>query len=475
MALGVLCVEFEEAYIKASNADGSDEFGHDIALDGDTLVVSARSEDSNATGINGNQNDNTASGSAAVYVFVRSGTTWTQQAYLKASNTGSGDSFGWSVDLDGDTLVVGAPFEDSNATGVNGSQGNSSAFNSGAAYVFTRSGTTWTQQAYIKASNTETEDRFGSTVAISGDTIVIASPNEQSSAAGINANQNDNQANQSGAIYIFTRSGNTWIQQAYLKASNPDSDDFFGNSLDIDGDTIIVGAPFESSNANTINGAQNNNMAPEAGAVYVFTRSGTTWTQQAYLKATNAQGDDEFGHSIAISGDTIAVSAHREDSNATGVNGDQSNNSLTIVGAVYVFTRSGTTWTQQAYIKASNPATQDRFGASLSLHNDTLAVGATGEDSNATGINGDQSNNSIARSGAVYIFTRVGTTWTQDAYVKASNTDTNDNFGTKITVSGNTMVVSTPEEDSNARGINGDPSNNGRSRSGAVFVRRISR
>jgi len=138
-----------------------------------------------------------------------------QQAYLKASNTDANDTFGYAAAIDGDTVVVGASGEDSSATGVNGNQSLNDAENSGAAYVFTRSGTTWSQQAYLKASNTEADDYFGDVVAIDGDTIVVGAPREDSSATGVNGNQSLNDASKSGAAYVFTRSGTTWTQQAY--------------------------------------------------------------------------------------------------------------------------------------------------------------------------------------------------------------------------------------------------------------------
>lgn len=144
----------QQAYLKASNTEADDLFGAAIAISGDTAIVSARWEDSSATGINGNQTDNGLVTSGAVYVFIRNGSSWSQQAYLKASNTGSGDLFGYSIAISGDTLVVGAPGEDSSATGINGNQANNSAFESGAVYIFTRNGTSWSQQAYLKASNT---------------------------------------------------------------------------------------------------------------------------------------------------------------------------------------------------------------------------------------------------------------------------------------------------------------------------------
>jgi len=174
-----------------------------VAVSGDTVVVGASLEDSNATGVNDNQSDNSASASGAAYVFTRSGTTWTQQAYLKASNTETSDRFGFSVAVSGDTVVVGAYQEDSNATGVNDNQSDNSAANAGAAYVFFRSSGTWTQQAYLKASNTGGADQFGNGVAVAGDTIVVGAFAEDSNATGINGNQADNSASAAGAAYVF--------------------------------------------------------------------------------------------------------------------------------------------------------------------------------------------------------------------------------------------------------------------------------
>ncbi|MBC7980937.1 MAG: FG-GAP repeat protein, partial [Armatimonadetes bacterium] len=165
-----------------------------------------------------------------------------QQAYLKASNPGATDRFGWSVAVSGDTVVIGAPYEDSSATGVNGNQANNSADASGAAYVFTRSGTTWTQQAYLKASNTGVFDRFGRSVAVSGDTVVIGAYSEASNATGVNGNQVNNSAYGSGAAYVFTRNGTTWTQQAYLKASNTGVNDDFGWSVAVSGGTVVIGS-----------------------------------------------------------------------------------------------------------------------------------------------------------------------------------------------------------------------------------------
>jgi hypothetical protein len=192
----------QQAYVKASNT-GGDIFGSAVAIDGNTMAVGAENEDSNATGIDGNQADNSAQDSGAVYIFTRSGNTWTQQAYIKASNTGVNDKFGTSLDLDGDTLVVGATAEDSNATGVNGNQADNSASSSGAAYVFVRNGTTWAEQAYIKASNTEASDLFGFNVAAGGDSVVVSSYSEDSSATGIGGNEASNATAGARAVYVF--------------------------------------------------------------------------------------------------------------------------------------------------------------------------------------------------------------------------------------------------------------------------------
>ncbi len=457
------------SYLKASLSGAGDQFGYSVAVSGDTMVVGAPGEDSNATGVDGNQTDNSATGSGAVYVFTRSGGSWSQQAYLKASNTGAGDEFGYSVAVAGDTITVGARWEASNATGVNGNQADNSAADSGATYVFTRSGGSWSQQAYLKASNTDSGDRFGYSVAIAGDTITVGAPFEDSNATGVDGNQADNSVAQSGAVFVFTRSGGSWSQQAYLKASNTDVDDRFGWSVAVAGDTIVVGAFDESSNATGVDGNQTDHSAGGSGAVYVFTRSGGIWSQQAYLKASNTDSGDHFGQSVAISGDTIAVGALLEASNATGVDGNQADNSAIFSGAVYVFTRNGTTWSQEAYLKASNTDAFDLFGYSVAVSGDTITVGAPGESSNATGVDGNQANNSAGNSGAVYVFTRNGTTWSQEAYLKASNTDIFDQFGA-VAISGDTITVGAPVEASSATGVDGNQADNSAFQSGAVYV-----
>jgi hypothetical protein len=203
------------------------------------------------------------------------------------------------VAVSGDTAVIGALNEESNATGVDGDGTDNSAYNSGAAYVFNRSGATWSQQAYLKASNSSINDYFGGSVAVSGDTAVIGAYGEASNATGVGGNQADNSAPSSGAAYVFTRSGATWSQQAYLKASNAEAGDYFGGSVAVTGDTVVIGAYAEASNTTGVNGGGADNSASASGAAYVFTRSAATWSQQAYLKASNTGASDFFGHSVA--------------------------------------------------------------------------------------------------------------------------------------------------------------------------------
>ncbi len=333
---------------------------------------------------------------------------------------------------------------------------------------------------YFKASNTDRFDHFGWSVALSadGNTLAVGTYRESSAATGINGDESDNNATNAGAVYLFNRTGSSWSQQAYIKASNTYRGDLFGHSvaLSADGNTLAVGADREDSAATGINGDESDNNAQYAGAVYLFSRTGNSWSQQAYIKASNTDWGDSFGHSVALSadGNTLAVGARNEDSAATGINGDESDNNATYAGAVYLFSRTGSSWSQQAYIKASNTDASDNFGKSVALSADgnTLAVGADREGSAATGINGDESDNSASYAGAVYLFSRTGSSWSQQAYIKASNTGTGDLFGQSVALSadGDTLAVSAVFEDSATMGINGDASDNRASKTGAVYL-----
>lgn len=462
-----------QAYLKASNTGAltsGDRFGNSVAVSGDTVVVGAYEEDGGATGVNGNQAGNDATNAGAVYVFVRVGGVWSQQAYLKASNTSPGDQFGHSVAISGDTVVVGAIAEDSNATGVNGDQANNSALTSGAAYVFVRVGGVWSQQAYLKASNTEKDDRYGYAVSVSGDVVVVGAPEEDSGTMGVNGNGADNTAFESGAAYVYVRNAGVWSQQAYLKPLDTWSTDWFGCAVSASGDSVVVGARFENSNATGVNGNAFDASQLDSGAAYVFVNVGGVWSQQAYLKASNTWGNDQFGTAVDMNGDTVVVGSWAEDSNATGVNGNQANNDASASGAAYVFFRSGGVWSQQAYLKASNSDNTDHFAFAVAVSGDTIVVGAQNEASGATGVNGNEADESANISGAAYVFVRNGAVWTQHAYLKASNTEEDDNFGRDVAIDGATIVVGAWMEDSSATGVNGNGADNSMLGSGAAYV-----
>jgi HJR/Mrr/RecB family endonuclease len=406
----------QQAYVKASNTGSGDFFGSSVALsaDGSTLAVGAHRERSIASGIDGNQADDSAVFAGAAYVFTRTAGNWSQQAYVKASNARASSAFGYHLQLaaDGNTLAIGAPQESSNATGVNGNQTDTSMTFAGAVYVFTRSGTVWSQQAYLKASNTQADSEFGGAVALSADgtTLAVGASTEDSNATGINGNQADTSLNAAGAVYVFTRTGATWTQQAYVKASNTRASALFGVNLALsaDGSTLAVDSWAESSNATGIGGSQADTGTTNAGAVYVFTRAAGAWSQQAYVKASNTRANAEFSRGLALSsdGNKLAVGSRYETSGATGINGNQADTSAANAGAVYLFTRTGAAWSQQAYIKASNTGAGDTFGSRLALSADgtTLAVAAAGEGSQASGIDGNQADNSASNAGAVYLY-----------------------------------------------------------------------
>ncbi|MSO82633.1 MAG: integrin, partial [Acidobacteria bacterium] len=305
----------------------------------------------------------------------------------------------------------------------------------------------------------------------------------------------------SGAVYVYTRSGAAWSQQAYLKTSTGENGDMFGFAvaLDADGNTLVASGFDERGSGRTINGPHDN-LANGSGALYVFRRTlGLgTWTQEAYIKGSRTEATDQLGYSVAISndGNTIASGAGDEDCLTPGINPPGCENDSPPkgaaniwVGAAYVFVRTGTTWTEQAFIKASNPRPYSSFGVKLGLSGDgnTLAVAAYLEDTGGQGIRGPElqpllivdfldpwreRQNQAEESGAVYLYTRSGTAWTQRAYIKASNTEKGDEFGSAVAISGDgrIIVVGAHNEDSAARGLNGNLNDNSGDDSGAAYV-----
>ncbi len=311
----------QQAKLTASDGAANDFFGFSVAVDGDMAVVGAPYDDSPGTG----------SGSA--YVFTRSGSTWSQQAKLTASDGAANDTFGVSVALSGDTALIGAYWDDDMGS------------NSGSAYVFTRSGSTWSQQAKLTSSDGAANDAFGVSVAVNGDTALIGSHND------------DDLGTDSGSAYVFTRSGSVWSQQTKLTASDGAANDTFGYSVAISEDTAVIGS------------FQDDDMGSNSGSAYVFTRSGSTWSQQAKLTASDGAANDRFGMSVAVSGDTAVIGAQYDD--------DMGSNS----GSAYVFTRSETTWTQQAKLTANDGVASDIFGSSVAVDVDTALIGARGYNS----------------------------------------------------------------------------------------------
>ncbi len=393
-----------QAKVVASDRAGDDTFGYSVSIDGDTAIVGAHLEDHDASG----STPKPDAGSA--YIFTRTGSTWSQQAKIVASDRASYNYFGHSVSIDGDTAIVGAHAD------------------AGSAYIFTRTGSTWSQQAKIVASDKASDDTFGYSVSIDGDTAIVGAYNEDHDVSG-GASQFS-----AGSAYIFTRTGSTWSQQAKIVASDRASTDYFGYSVSIDGDTAIVGAYNEDHDVS--GGASKNN----AGSAYIFTRTGSTWSQQAKIVASDRFERDDFGRSVSIDGDTAIVGARFEDDDVSG--GASKNNA----GSAYIFTRTGNAWSQQAKIIASDRAVSDSFGYSVFIDGNTAIVGAYLEDHDVSG-GAFQTN-----AGSAYIFTRTGSTWSQQAKIVASDRASNDYFGHSVSIDGGIAMIGAYNEDHDVSG-----------------------
>ncbi|HNX33240.1 MAG TPA: FG-GAP repeat protein [Kiritimatiellia bacterium] len=379
----------QQAKLIAGDGSSGDWLGHSVALTNGTALVGAHGDDDKGTD----------SGSA--YVFTRSGTVWSQQAKLVAADGALGDGFGVTVALANDTALVGAYQDD--GMGID----------SGSAYVFTRSGTSWAQQTKLTAGDGAAGDCFGYSVALAGDIALV----------GVYGD--DDKGADSGSAYVFTRSGASWAQQAKLTASDGAAGDCFGSAVALCGDTALVGAHMDDD------------KGTDSGSAYVFTRSGTAWAQQAKLIASDGAVSDYLGHSVSLSGDTALIGAHLDD--------DKGSNS----GSAYVFTRSGTVWTQQAKLTAADGAAGDSFGYAVALSGDTAAVGAFRDDDKG------------ADSGSAYVFTRSGSTWNQQAKLAAADGAEGDGLGISVAVSGDTALA----------GADGDDDKGADSGSAYVFIR----
>ncbi|EGB09976.1 hypothetical protein AURANDRAFT_52803, partial [Aureococcus anophagefferens] len=367
----------ELAKLVASDAAEEDYFGRSVAVSGDLVVVGA------------NQNDAAGIDSGSVYVFrtTNGGASWTQVAKLVASDAAADDEFGGSVAVSGDLVVVGADENDA----------------AGSAYVFrtTNGGATWTQTAKLLASDAAAGDRFGYSVAISGDLVVVG------------AFYDDDAGSNSGSAYVFrtTNDGASWTQVAKLVASDAAATDYFGYSVAVSGDLVVVGA------------YGNDDAGSKSGSAYVFrtTNDGASWTQVAKLVASDAAASDYFGRSVAVSGDLVVVGAYG--------NGDAGIGS----GSAYVFrtTNDGASWTQVAKLVANDAAAYDYFGDSVAVSGDLVVVGAWG---NADA--GDW-------SGSAYVFrtTNDGASWTETAKLVACDAAAADSFGESVAISGDLVVL----------------------------------
>jgi len=358
----------------------SDHFGFSVAISGDYAIVGARDDDTGADD----------AGSA--YIYVRSGTTWSLQSTLNNPTPAIEDYFGYSVAISGDYAIVGAYWDDTTAE------------NAGSAYIYVRSGTTWSLQATLNNPTPADSDHFGITVAISGDYAIVG------------AVYDDTGADDAGSAYIYVRSGTTWSLQATLNNPTPAAEDRFGNSVSISGDYAIVGADADDT------GAEN------AGSAYIYVRSGTTWSLQATLNNPTPANSDWFGFSVAISGDYAIVGAFLDDTGADDA------------GSAYIYVRSGTTWSLQATLNNPTPAGTDYFGYSVTISSDYAIVGALQDDKGATD------------AGSAYIYARSGTTWSLQSTLNNPAPAAGDNFGISVAISGDYAIVGAHSDDTGADG-----------------------
>ncbi len=366
----------EQAKLIASDAFIGDEFGHSVAISGDTALVGTI------------QADGAASQTGAAYVFVRSGTTWTEQARLAASDGAYLDAFGSAVSVYGDTALVGASLDDLSTTNDTGS-----------AYVFVRTGTTWSQQAKLTPFDGVRADHFGSAVSVFGDTALVG------------AHMHDYGYIDAGGAYVFVRSGASWSHQAKLLPGDSAGAVHFGNAVSVSGDLALVGKFWDFP------------MGWHSGSAYVFRRSGTLWSQEAKLFPADGGISARFGQSLCLSGDTALIGAGDDDDLGMGA------------GSAYVFVRAGTAWSEQAKLLASDGEAFDKFGVGVALAGDAALIGAYGDDDGG------------ASAGAVYTFLRTGTTWSEHAKLTPGDAVAHGEFGRGLAASGDTALVSAHGDD----------------------------
>lgn len=380
----------EQGILTAAAGAARDQLGWSVDVDGDTAVVGAPYAD-----VGGSADQGSA------YVFVRSGGVWTQQERLTAADGAAGDQFGRAVAVDGDTIVVGAPQQRVGADGARG-----------AVYVFTRSGTVWGQEGHLTAAGAMA-GAFGSSVALDGDTALVGDP---SCVVGAYV--------RTGAAFVFERSGTTWNLAQQLVAGAAAADDWFGSSVALDGDTALVGAP--GDNAGT---------AVNHGAATVFVRSGSSWSAQAELTGSGGASNERFGDAVSLDGDTAVIGAPFDH---VGAVRDQ--------GAAYVFVRSGTTWPlDQRLLGTDREPQDDHFGGAVCVQGDTVLVGAPENEVER------ESGADASAQGTVFAYVRSGGTWTRQARLTAANGAVQDHFGFSVSLSGDTALAGALDDDIGGR------------------------
>ena len=358
-----------EAKLTADDPVDNADFGRSVAIAGNLVAVGAGSADADEVAEAG-----------AVYLFKRRGLTYVPEAKLIAPDATPGAEFGRAVAIQGNRVIVGARFAQ---------VGNLSS--AGAAYVFRKFKRTWHLEAKIASPTPENEDNFGRAVAIHGDLLVVTARKENLNASDV------------GAAYVFRHRGNSWVYEAKLAASDPTADAYFGQSVDVRGDLIAVGARNADPNG--------------AGAVYLFRASEDQWLEVDKLTPPDGQKDDQFAFTVAIHGNLIAVGARR--ANLLGA---------IDAGAVYLFAMRRNGVNLVTKLTASDALAGDQFGQSIALTGDFIAVGANRVD---IGSNVDQ--------GAVYLFRRMGNEWVEEEKLTASDGMGDDEFGYSLSAFGNIM------------------------------------
>eukprot|EP00457_Paulinella_chromatophora_P001110 gb/GEZN01001112.1/.p1 GENE.gb/GEZN01001112.1/~~gb/GEZN01001112.1/.p1 ORF type:complete len:1057 (+),score=144.11 gb/GEZN01001112.1/:113-3283(+) len=474
----------QQAYLKPSNTGSEAAFGSSVSVWGNTVVVGAASEKSCSTGINGDQQSTDCKDAGAGYIFQRNELTaqWSQEAYLKPANKASGAMFGNSVDVWENTVVVGAFSEASCSSGINQDYGTNVCTNAGAVYIMSKNESTgqWFQEAYLKPRTISTNNRFGSSVSVWESTVVVGSVWKSSCSTGVNGDEtNTDQCPRTGAAYVFSRNKVTgkWFQEAFLKPGiSTRGFDFFGNSVSIWNDIIVVGALNDDSCSTGINGDASNGGCPDSGAAYIFSRNEVTgqWSQEAYLKPSNTGSGNTFGFSVSIWRNIVVVGAPRESSCSTMVKTEQNNRECSFGGAAYVLSRNEVTgqWSQEAYLKPSNMHSFLLFGASISIWGGNVVVGAPWENSCATGFNGYQYDDKCPNAGAAYMFSLNQATgqWFQQGYLKASNTGEKDMFAYHASLWNGTVVMGAASEASCWTGVDSKQTDEQCVDAGAAYV-----